>query len=113
MNLQEIKASRLDKFSQGDVNIYRLAEKPSLKTKPHSDPVLVVGQSGNHHRLAGSGWTAGVTATGQFVVTVTGKKVSFEHEQHKPAIALKPGEYLFDRAVEKGMFTDMKAPVQD
>lgn len=113
MTLRELKKQALDKFSQGDVNIYALADDPKIKTTVHESPVLVIGQTGNHHRLTGEGFRIGKNETGQFVVKVEKKGVRLTHEQHVPPIALEPGWYLFDRAIEKGMFDDMLAPVAD
>lgn len=113
MTLSEIKASAIDKKSQGDVNIYLLNHHPDLKTEKHENPILVTGQTGHHHRLVGDGFTMGKTPEGQFLVEVTGNKVQFAHEEHKPPIPLKAGIYLFDRAREKEMFGDMVGPIQD
>ena len=113
MELKNMKLEAIEKFSQGDVNIYLLQSIPSIKTEAHESPTIVIGQSGNHHKLIGEGFEIGKIETGQFIVKVSGKKVALAHAQHKPPIKLKPGVYLMDRALEKGMFSDMIAPVVD
>jgi len=75
--------------------------------------VLVRGSGGNSHALSGKPFTVGKTEAGQFIITVTGEGVLLTHPQHKPPIHLTKGIYLIDRAREKGMFTDMVAPVAD
>lgn len=110
---QELKASSKKKLCQGDVNIYALGAAPGLKGEEYKDPVLVYGNSGNHHKLEGDGFSTLRTKEGKFIVTVTGKKVSLTHQQHKPAHKLEPGVYLVDRAREKGVFDDMVNPVAD
>lgn len=112
MTLRELKKTATDKLSQGDVNIYALPKNPELTGDVVTDPVLVYGASGNHHKLTGGSWTAIKIKTGQFVLNIT-KSTSFTHEQHKPPHKLGPGFYLVDRAREKGMFDDMVGPVSD
>jgi hypothetical protein len=111
-NLKELKKNSKRKMCQGDVNIYALSTKPAVETKPHDKPTLVIGQSGNHHRLTGKGFSVG-TFDGKFLVEVTGSNVAIAHEQHKPPIKLTKGVYLVDRALEKGVFDDMINPVAD
>lgn len=110
--LQEIKASCVEKKCQGDVNIYKLASDPKLETTPYKDPVLVYGNGGHHHKIVGKNYEVGKTKEGQFVLKVD-KIVELSHEEHNPPHKLDAGVYLIDRAVEKGMFSDMVAPVVD
>ena len=113
LNLKELKKTSLDKKCQGDVNLYLLKNKPETEIEKYENPILVTGQGGHHHRLTGTGFSVGKIKTGQFLVEVTGNKVTLSHEEHKPPIKLKPGVYLVDRAREKGVFDDMVAPVSD
>ena len=111
--IKDLKKSAISKFSQGDVNVYVLKEKPTLTTTKYLDNILVEGSGGNKHKLVGRNFTVGKTNGGQFIIEVTGKGVSLAHAQHKPPIQLPVGYLLVDRAVEKGMFNDMIAPVAD
>lgn len=111
--IQDLKESATEKRNQGDVRIYLLPKAPKSKLEIVKDPVLVYGDSGNHHKLVGGSF--GIKRDKESgVAIVTVKKVTkLTHEQHIPPHDLKPGTYLIDRAREKGVFDDMINPVAD
>lgn len=112
VNIRELKKSANDKTPQGDVNIYHLNDAPNFPdAKDYTDPVLVYGDGGNHHKLSGGTYRVKKVSDSQFVVLVT-KATKLTHEQHG-TVSLGKGVYFIDRAREKGMFSDMINPVAD
>ena len=112
MNLEAMKAEALDKVSQGDVNLYRLPLRITEPLMESKDPVLVYGDTGNHHKLVGGKFTIGEHATGVKFVDVA-EDSEITHQQHQPPIALPKGFYLVDRAREVGVLDDLVGPVAD
>ena len=110
---KELKKMATDKISQGDVNYYKLPKAPEVETTAFKGRVVVVGASGNHHSVVGTGVSIRKVDEVRFIVNVTGSNVRITHPQHTPAIKLKKGVYLVDRVLEKGMFSDLIAPVVD
>lgn len=111
--IKEIKKQAIKKFCQGDVNIYKIPSLPSDMTgyKEHKSTIIVSGRGGNTHRMDKKPKRIVRTASGQFFM-VLNTGAAMVHKEHKP-ITLGPGTYLIDQALEKGMFSDMTAPVVD
>lgn len=111
--IQELKSGSIEKRNQGDVRIYRIADKPKADTETVKDPVLVYGDSGNHHKLEGGEFEIERDKESGVSLVLVKKAAELTHQQHKPPHVLEPGVYLIDRAREKGVFDDLVNPVQD
>ncbi len=111
--IQNLKDTCVDKLSQGDLNIYRLKERPNLETDPHRTAALVTGDQGHTHSVIAKA-IGRIKGKDQFVVEVGKDGAEFSHDgKHQPAFHLEEGFYFVDRAREKGMLNDMVAPVSD
>lgn len=111
--MREIKKSALAKYNQGDVRIYKINNIPTTH-QPMTlvkDPVLVYGNSGNHHKVVGDVQIFKDTKDNMFLSVLSNSQLT--HEQHVPPIDLSPGAYLVCRAREKGVLDDMVRPVED
>lgn len=111
--IQGLKESATEKRNQGDVRVYRLSKTPKLKLDLVKDPVLVYGDSGNHHKLVGGAFEIRRDKESGIAIVQVKKATKLSHEQHVPPHELQPGVYLIDRAREKGIFSDMINPVAD
>lgn len=112
-SLRTLKQSASKKLNQGDVRIYALGGVAIPDGVKSTDPVIVYGASGNHHKLTGTEFVRVDDKESGATFVRVDKAMSLSHEQHKPPHRLAPGVYLFTRAREKNLLTDLVAPVAD
>jgi hypothetical protein len=116
---QDLKASAVAKFQQGDVKFYQIKKipVPGNRLDDYKDPVLVYGATGHHHKATGTQENAFKAfkekdTQGDLYFLEVESPIRITHEEHQD-VQLPVGTYFVDRVVEKGMFDDMINPVAD